>query len=72
MALRNPPGRAEKSINFLCCDHSVSDVKIDCCEEASIGYDAVHDVSLPGSNQEGPRNPPTEQGRIQRKYVFGV
>jgi hypothetical protein len=29
MALRKPPGRAEKSISFLCCDHSSSDWRMD-------------------------------------------
>jgi hypothetical protein len=29
MARLNPPGRAEKSISFLCCDHSASDCRID-------------------------------------------
>lgn len=65
MDLWNPPGRAEKSINFLCCDHSVSDVKIDCCEEASIEYDTTYEADLPGSNQGGPQTPPTEQGHIR-------
>ena len=47
MDLRNPPGRAEKSINFLCCDHSVSDVKIDCCKRASISSNADHKLTHP-------------------------
>ena len=29
MARRKPPGRDEKSMSFLCCDHSASDCKID-------------------------------------------
>ena len=29
MARLKPPGRLEKSISFLCCDHSVSEERID-------------------------------------------
>ena len=29
IARLNPPGRAEKSISFLCCDHSASEASID-------------------------------------------
>lgn len=29
IARRKPPGRAEKSISFLCCDHSASDARMD-------------------------------------------
>jgi len=65
MDLRNPPGRAEKSINFLCCDHSVSDVKMDCYGRVSKGGDANLEAHSPGSNQGEPQTRPTERAHTR-------